>query len=250
VRSNSGKQLTVQPIFIRLCHPEKRQMRILVIEDDLKMAELLRRGLTREGHFVEVTGDGKHGIELARSHAFDSVILDIMLPGLDGYSVARQLRAEGSYLPILMLTGKDATADIVRGLDAGADDYLTKPFSFEILAARMRVIARRVAAPDEETLQVADLTLDCGTHVVQRAGHIVKLTPTEFVLLEYLMRRAGRVVSRDALIEAVWGIDRDIEANTVDVFVFQLRARIEAGGTRRLIQTVRGFGYTMRETAE
>jgi DNA-binding response OmpR family regulator len=225
-------------------------MQILVIEDDLKMAELLRRGLTREGHSVEVTGDGRHGIELARSQAFDSIILDIMLPGLDGYNVARQLRAEGSSLPILMLTGRDATPDIVRGLDAGADDYLTKPFSFEILAARMRVIARRVAAPNEEILHVADLTLDSASHVVQRNGHTIKLTPTEFILLEYLMRRAGRVVSRDALMEAVWGIDRDVEPNTVDVFVFQLRTRIEAGGARRLIQTVRGFGYTMREAGK
>jgi DNA-binding response OmpR family regulator len=147
-----------------------------------------------------------------------------------------------------MLTARDSVSDIVRGLDVGADDYLTKPFSFEVLAARLRVIARRVLGESGAMLQVADLTLDAQTHEAHRGGRPILLTRTEFVLLDHLMRRAGRVVSRDDLIEAVWGIDRDVESNTLDVFIFQLRGKLEAGGARRLIQTVRGFGYTARES--
>jgi DNA-binding response OmpR family regulator len=223
-------------------------MRILVVEDDAKMAELLRRGLTKEGHAVDVATDGVKGLEKAESLPFDAIVLDIMLPGLDGLNVARSLRATGSRTPILMLTARDSAPDIVRGLDVGADDYLTKPFSFEVLAARLRVIARRTTAESEGVLQVADLTLNTKTHEVHRAGSAIVLTRTEFILLDHLMRRAGRVVSRDDLIEAVWGIDRDVESNTLDVFIFQLRNKIEAGGAGRLIQTVRGFGYTLRET--
>jgi two-component system response regulator MprA len=161
--------------------------------------------------------------------------------------VARRLRASGVRVPILMLTARDSVPDIVRGLDVGADDYLTKPFSFEVLTARLRVIARRTAADAGSLLQVADLTLDPRNHEVHRNGRPITLTRTEFVLLDHLMRRAGRVVSRDDLIEAVWGIDRDVESNTLDVFIFQLRSKLETGGSSRLIQTVRGFGYTMRE---
>jgi DNA-binding response OmpR family regulator len=222
-------------------------MRILVVEDDARMAELLRRGLSTEGHSVDVAGDGLKGLERGQSVPFDAIVLDIMLPGLDGLAVARRLRSSGIRAPILMLTARDSVPDIVRGLDAGADDYLAKPFSFEVLAARLRVIARRIASEFGSVLQVTDLTLDTRTHEVHRSGGHIVLTRTEFVLLEHLMRRAGRVVSRDGLIEAVWGIDRDVESNTLDVFIFQLRGKIEAGGGGRLIQTVRGFGYTMRE---
>ena len=223
-------------------------MKILVVEDDAKMAELLRRGLSREGHSVDVAGDGLKGLEKGQSQPFDAIVLDIMLPGLDGLTVARRLRSGGVRSPILMLTARDSAPDIVRGLDVGADDYLTKPFSFEVLAARLRVIARRIAGESGSILQVADLTLDTQTHEVHRNGRHIVLTRTEFVLLDHLMRRAGRVVSRDDLIEAVWGIDREVESNTLDVFIFQLRSKIEAGGGGRLIQTVRGFGYTMRES--
>ena len=149
-----------------------------------------------------------------------------------------------------MLTARDSVPDIVRGLDVGADDYLTKPFSFEVLAARLRVMARRTSGGSEGVLQIADLTLNTETHEVHRGKRLLVLTPTEFVLLERLMRRTGRVVSRDHLIEAVWGIDRDVERNTLDVFIFQLRNKIETGGSSRLLQTVRGFGYTMRETED
>jgi DNA-binding response OmpR family regulator len=223
-------------------------MRILVVEDDAKMAELLRRGLSNEGHAVDVAGDGLKALEKGECLPFDAIVLDIMLPGLDGLSVARRLRAGGVRAPILMLTARDSVRDIVRGLDAGADDYLTKPFSFEVLSARLRVIARRIAAESGSILEVADLTLDVETHEVNRGGRPVLLTRTQFVLLDHLMRRAGRVVSRNDLIETIWGIDRGVERNTLDVFIFQLRNKIEAGGGSRLIQTVRGFGYTMRES--
>jgi DNA-binding response OmpR family regulator len=223
-------------------------MRILVVEDDAKMAELLRRGLSSEGHSVEIAGDGLIGLEKGQSLPFDAIVLDIMLPGLDGLSVARRLRSGGVSAPILMLTARDSVSDIVRGLDVGADDYLTKPFSFEVLAARLRVIARRVVGESAAMLHVADLTLDTQRHEAHRGSRAILLTRTEFVLLDHLMRRAGRVVSRDDLIEAVWGIDRDVESNTLDVFIFQLRSKLEAGGASRLIQTVRGFGYTVRES--
>jgi len=167
-------------------------------------------------------------------------VLDVMLPGMDGLHVARRLRAGGVRVPILILTARDSVPDIVRGLDVGADDYLTKPFSFEVLAARLRVMGRRATGDSDRVLQVAGLSLNTETHEVRRGRKPLVLTRTEFVLLEYLMRRAGRLVSRDDLTEAVWGIDRDVESNALDVFIFQLRSKIEAGGASRLIQTVRG----------
>jgi DNA-binding response OmpR family regulator len=223
-------------------------MRILVVEDDVKLAELLRRGLTGQGHTVNVAADGLKGLEKAQTISFEAIVLDIMLPGMDGLQVAQRLRAAGIRTPILMLTARDSASDIVRGLDVGADDYLTKPFSFEVLAARLRVIARRASEEPTSVLQVSDLMVNTETHEVHRGEKNLVLTRTEFVILEHLMRRAGRVVSRDDLIEAAWGIDREIESNTLDVFIFQLRSKIEARGASRLIQTVRGFGYTLRET--
>jgi two-component system response regulator MprA len=222
-------------------------MRILVVEDDARMAELLRRGLTQDRHFVEVAGDGPTGLEKARSQPFDTIVLDVMLPGLDGLGVARRLRSGGIQTPILMLTARDSVPDIVRGLDIGADDYLTKPFSFEVLRARLRVMARRTGAESAQILQVADLIIAPGTRQVRRAGRLILLTPTEYVLLEFLMQRAGRVVSRYALIEAAWGGEQEVSNNTLDVFIFQLRTKLEAGGAARLLQTVRGFGYVLRE---
>jgi DNA-binding response OmpR family regulator len=224
------------------------KMRILVVEDDAKMAELLRRGLTDQGHTVDVAPDGLKGLEKAQAMPLDVIVLDVMLPGVDGLQVAKRLRDSGIRTPILMLTARDSAPDVVRGLDMGADDYLTKPFSFEVLAARLRVIARRTSTESSSVLQVSDLILNTEAHEVHRGKRALVLTRTEFVILEHLMRRAGRVVSRDDLIEAAWGIDREVESNTLDVFIFQLRSKIEAGGASRLIQTVRGFGYTVRET--
>ena len=211
------------------------------------MAELLRRGLTGHGHTVEVASDGLKGLEKCQTMPFDAIVLDVMLPGIDGLVVAKRLRANGIQTPILMLTARDSVPEIVRGLDVGADDYLTKPFSFEVLAARLRVIGRRSSAESPLVLEVSGLRLNTETHEIHRGEKALVLTPTEFVILERLMRRAGRVVSRDDLIEAVWGIDREVESNTLDVFISQLRSKIEAGGASRLIQTIRGFGYTVRE---
>ena len=223
-------------------------MRILIVEDDARMAELLRRGLVSDRHSVDVVGDGLAGLERAQNQPYDTIVLDIMLPGLDGFGVARRLRSGGIRTPILMLTARDAVPDIVRGLDTGADDYLTKPFSFEVLRARLRVMARRAGAETRTMLQVADLTMATGTHQVRRAGRLILLTRTEYVLLELLMKDAGRVVSRAALIDAAWGGEREVGNNTLDVFVFQLRTKLEANGGSRLLQTVRGFGYVLRET--
>ncbi len=223
-------------------------MRILVVEDDSKMAELLRRGLVGQGHIVDVALDGIKGLEKAQAMSFDAIVLDVMLPGVNGLQIAKRLRANGNRTPILMLTARDAVPDVVRGLDMGADDYLTKPFSFEVLAARLRVIDRRKTMETSPLLQVSDLTLDREAHEVRRGKRVVTLSPTEFAMLEHLMRRAGRVVSRHDLIAAVWGDDHEVGSNTVDVFIFLLRGKIETGGEKRLIQTVRGLGYTVRET--
>jgi len=212
------------------------------------MAELLQRGLVNQGHVVDVALDGITGLEKALAMPFDAIVLDVMLPGANGLQVAKRLRASGNRTPILMLTARDAVPDVVRGLDVGADDYLTKPFSFEVLAARLRVIGRRKTMESSPVLQISDLTLDREAHEVRRGKRAVTLSPTEFAMLEHLMRRAGRVVSRHDLIAAVWGDDHEVGSNTVDVFIFLLRSKIETGGEKRLIQTVRGLGYTVRET--
>ena len=222
-------------------------MRILVVEDDSKMAELLKRGLAAEGHKVDIAPDGISGYEKATHQTFEAIVLDVMLPGLDGFAVARRLRAHGNKVPILMLTGRDAPKDVVRGLDIGADDYLTKPFSFEIFSARLRVITRRFSSEKNAPIHVGDLIVDRETHEVRRAGKLIPLTRTEYMILDRLLSRPGAVVSRDALVEAAWGSDRDVESNTLDVFIWQLRSKIEAGGAPRLVQTVRGFGYAVRE---
>jgi two-component system response regulator MprA len=222
-------------------------MRILTIEDDRHMAELLRKGLVEEGHSVAFACTGPDGLSLAESGSYDVIVLDVMLPGIDGYEVARRLRRARNRTPILMLTARDATADVVAGLDAGADDYLTKPFSFDELLARVRAVARRGPVVQGVGLQVGDLTLDPSTRDVTRGGEPLMLTRTEYSLLEFLMRRAGHVVAREALIDGVWGYDREIEDNTLDAFVRLLRQKVDGGGRPRLIQTVRGVGYSLRE---
>jgi len=223
-------------------------MRILIIEDDVQMAELLRKGLTRQGHAVNNAADGLKGLAMGQSLPFDVILLDIMLPGLDGLTVARRLRSSGIQTPILMLTARDSANDIVRGLDVGADDYLTKPFSFEVLSARLRVIGRRLASQSDSVFRVADLSLDTDTHQVERCGRSIPLTRKEYLILEHLIRHAGRIVSRADLAKVVWGNEREIENNTLDVFIFQLRNKTESSGGCRLIQTVRGFGYALRES--
>ncbi len=222
-------------------------MRLLVVEDEKRMADLLRKGLQEEGYVVAVATDGPTAFEMAQASDFELILLDIMLPGMDGFQVAQRLRQKGNRIPILMLTARDATPDIVQGLDLGADDYLTKPFSFEVLLARVRALLRRGPASQSVRLRVGDLELDPGSHEVMRGGDRIHLTRTEFSLLEYLMRRCGQVIPRDALIEAVWGYDRDIESNTLDAFIRLLRSKVEGDSGPRLIHTVRGVGYVARQ---
>jgi DNA-binding response OmpR family regulator len=211
------------------------------------MAELLRKGLTEEGHTATCASDGAEGFALAKSYEFDVIILDIMLPRLSGYELAKRLRAEKVRTPILMLTAKDSVPDIVRGLDLGADDYMTKPFSFDELVARLRSVKRRALVSQETKLRVADLVLDPASREVQRGGQRIALTRTEYNLLERLMYRAGKVVSRRSLIEAVWGFDREIEENTLDAFMHLLRNKVDLPGLPKLIHTVRGVGYLIRQ---
>jgi two-component system response regulator MprA len=222
-------------------------MRILLVEDDEKMARLLRKGLEEERHSVAVAGTGREGLDLSQSYVFDVIILDVMLPGLNGFEVARRLRQGNSRTPILMLTARDAVGDVIKGLDVGADDYLTKPFDFEELLARLRAVARRGAVEQLPKLRVADLTLDPATHRVSRAGKRISLTKTEHLLLERLMRQTGRVVSRSAIVEAVWGFESSIESNTLDAFVRLLRNKVDLGYGKKLIHTVRGVGFVVQE---
>jgi DNA-binding response OmpR family regulator len=222
-------------------------MWVLVIEDEASMAQLLRQGLEEENHTVTVARDGLEGLHAAETCNVDVVVLDVMVPGLNGFEVAKRLRSGGRQVPILMLTARDAAADIVKGLDAGADDYLTKPFAFNVLLARLRALSRRASRPAARTLQVGDLALDPSTREVTRAGRLLDLTSTEFRLLEFLMRRAGRVSSRAAIIDGVWGMEQDIRDNTVDAFIRLLRSKVDRGQRGALIQTVRGYGYILRE---
>lgn len=220
-------------------------MQILVVEDERRMAALLEKTLQEEGHQVIVAHDGRAGFEIARDAPFDVIVLDLMLPGMDGLAVARKLRACRNQTPLLMLTARDAPADIVRGLDCGADDYLTKPFSIDILLARLRAVSRRGAIPRPVHLQAADLKLDPATRTVTRAGRVLNLTPREYRLLELLLRNAGRAVSRATILESVWGVASDVHENTLEVFMRLLRGKVDRREPK-LIHTVRGFGYILR----
>ena len=222
------------------------RMRILVVEDERRMAELLRQGLTEDGHAVTVALDGRDGLAFAEAGGFDLMILDRMLPGMSGLEIARQLRAHRDRTPILMLTARDAASDIVQGLDIGADDYLTKPFSFEVLLARVRAVGRRGPIAQPVVLETAGLTIHLGTREVRRGARKIELTRTEYAILELLMRNADRVLTRESLIESVWGGDSEIESNTLDAFVRLLRGKIEAAGEPRVLRTVRGVGYCLR----
>ena len=221
-------------------------MHLLLVEDDSKMVDLLKRGLEEENHRVTVARDGVFATELVEDWHFDVVVLDVMLPGRDGFEIARRLRRDRIKTPILMLTARDAVPDIISGLDAGADDYLTKPFAFAELLARIRALARRGPADLPTVLTVGDLTLDPSTRQVRRGSREIKLTATEYRLLELLMRHPGRGVSRSAILTAVWGLGEEIEENTLDAFVSLLRAKINRKSERQLIQTIRGFGYCLR----
>jgi DNA-binding response OmpR family regulator len=222
-------------------------MEILIVEDDRKLARQLKKGLDEHGHSVTLASDGHEGLDAARHGEFDVLVLDVMLPGLDGFSIVRRLRGAGRGTPILLLTARDAAEDVVTGLDAGADDYLTKPFSFKILLARLRALSRRKTVEPHTQLQAGDLTLDPATREVKRADTIVSLTRIEFALIELLMRNAGRVITRARMMEAAWGHERDVENNTLDVFMRMLRNKVNLPGRPKLIHTIRGIGYVLRE---
>jgi len=221
-------------------------MRVLIVEDEKEMAEVLKAGLEEENHLVSLAFDGVSGLETARACDFDVILLDVMLPKLDGFEVARRLRAKGNRTPILMLTARDNVPDVVKGLDLGADDYLTKPFSFAVLLARLRAASRRQYGQPTSLLRVSDLVLNRATMQVFRGRREINLTATEFRLLEFLMRRPGVVVSRNAIVEAVWGFDDEVNDNTVDAFIRLVRRKIDDPHDEKLIRTVRGIGYAMR----
>jgi len=222
-------------------------MRLLVIEDDQRIANLLRQGLEEEGYQVVVASDGRRGLDLGRTEQFDMIILDLMLPQLDGNEVARSLREEGNRTPILMLTARDSNQDIIRGLNLGADDYITKPFSLDVFLARVRAVSRRGPIPTPAILRVGDLDVDPAAHMVSRAGRAIPLTPREFTLLELLARSSPRVVTRQAILEGVWGYDSEVSANNVEAFVSALRSKIDTAGGVKLIHTIRGVGYCLKE---
>ena len=222
-------------------------MRILLVEDDRKLALQLRKGLQENGHSATAVFDGRDGHEAALQGGFDVLVFDVMLPGMDGFALVRSLRAAKLGTPVLLLTAKDDPEDIVEGLDAGADDYLTKPFSFKVLVARLRALSRRKTPDRSPLLQIADLVLDPASREVRRNGVLLPLSRTEFMLLECLLRNAGRVMTRPRLFEAVWGTDREVEENTLEVYISMLRAKIDTVGTRKLIHTSRGVGYVIRE---
>ena len=221
-------------------------MRILVVEDERKVAAFVRQGLVEEGHAVEVAADGEAALEaVAEGPPFDLVVLDVMLPKRGGLDVLRSLRALRVQTPVLLLTARDGVADKVAGLDAGADDYLAKPFAFEEFLARVRALLRRGRGGAEPVLRLADLSLDPATRAVLRGRRRITLTAREYALLEYLLRNAGRVLTRPMITQHVWGMDWDPESNIVDVYVGYLRRKVDADGEPRLVQTVRGAGYML-----
>jgi two-component system response regulator MprA len=222
-------------------------VRVLVVDDDAKIAAALRRALTYEGYLVEVAGDGQSGLRRARERLPDLVLLDVMMPGLDGVEVCRRLRQDGD-VPVLMLTAKDATADRVRGLDGGADDYLVKPFAYEELMARVRALLRRREPVRRKVLGFGDVRLDSDAREVWRGERRIELTAKEFDLLAQFLRNPRHVLSRDQILDAVWGFDFGATSNVVDVYVGYLRQKLEAAGEERLIHTVRAVGYVLRGT--
>ena len=220
-------------------------MRLLIIEDEKKIAGFIKRGLKEEGYAADVASDGEQGLDMAASNSYDLIVLDLMLPKVDGLTLCRNLRAKNIQVPVIILTARDKTSQKVEGLDAGATDYLTKPFAFEELLARIRAQLRQGTSVTTEYRE-GDLTLNLLTHQVQRAGRDVPLSAKEFALLEYLMRNAGRVVTRWMIIEHVWDIHFDTTTNLVDVYIRYLRRKLDGPGRPPLFHTVRGRGYMLK----
>lgn len=227
-------------------------MHVLLVEDDLRISRVVERALQEAGHDVDVAHDGEEGLERAEisvsvgESPYDLLVLDVMLPRRDGVSIARELRRQRQRTPILMLTARDAIDDRVRGLDAGADDYLTKPFALEEFLARVRALGRRAADTAADVLEVGELTLNPDRHEVTREGKPIELTAKEFDLLAYLMRNAGRVLSKSQITEHVWGYDSEATSNVVEIYIHYLRDKVDRGFSRPLIRTVRGVGYTIK----
>ncbi len=220
---------------------------ILVIDDDPAITTVLKRGLHYEGFEVSVAQSGKQGLLIARDHYPDLVLLDIMMPEIDGFEVLRRLRADDEQLPIIYLTAKDTPQDQISGLSHGADDYIVKPFLFDVLLARIQVLLRRKSAQTTSVYHYADLVLDQSAHIVKRGGNAIELTSLEFQLLTILLQNAGQVLSKELILERIWGYDFGGNSNIVEVYVKQLRQKLEAFGASRLIQTVRNVGYVLRE---
>jgi two-component system copper resistance phosphate regulon response regulator CusR len=230
-----------------LSSEESGRVKILVIEDEAKAAAYLRKGLAENGFVADVAGEGDEGLRRARTGDYDLIILDVMLPGRDGWSVLKELRQAGKQTPVLFLTARDAVHYRVKGLELGADDYLVKPYAFSELLARVRSILRRGPTRQPETLHVADLELDLVRHRASRDGRRLDLTPKEFALLSLLARRAGEILSRTLIAEQVWDVSFDSDSNVVDVHVRRLRAKVDDAFDRKLIHTVRGVGYVLEE---
>lgn len=223
-------------------------MRVLVVEDDERLAGLLKRGLMEESHVVDVAHDGRRGLDMAEDGIYDAVILDVMLPGMNGFQIAAKMREDGIATPILMLTARETLPDRLEGFRAGADDYVTKPFAFEELSARLRAITRRASAVvDDQRLQLGGLIMDLRAHEVIRDGELITLSPREYLLLEYLMRNPGQALTRTMILERVWDYSFDSVANVVDASIRRLRRAVDDGREPQLIHTVRGVGYKIKE---
>lgn len=221
-------------------------MRVLVVEDERRLASVLKQGLTEQGYAVDLAFDGEEGLALAELEPYDLLVLDVMLPVLDGFAIARRLRAAGKRMPILLLTARDAVDDRVTGLDSGADDYLTKPFAFRELLARARALMRRDGRRRDPVLRAGDLTLDPATRLVARDGRAIELTSKEYAVLEYFLHNVGRVLTRTQIAEHVWDYDFVAMSNVIDVYVRSLRRKLDDDGDNRLFHTVRGVGYQLR----
>lgn len=222
-------------------------MRILIVEDEKKIAGLIKRGLKEEGYATDIAEDGLKGEFLATTNQYDVIILDVMLPKMDGIALCKSLRSRKISTPIIMVTAKDTVSDKVEGLDSGADDYLTKPFAFEELIARIRALMRKRDGQAATKLKIAGLELDLVSHKVTRDGKDIELTSKEYALLEYLMRSAGSVITRTMIAEHVWDMNFDSDTNIIDVYINYLRKKIDDGFKKELIQTIRGRGYTIKE---
>jgi two-component system copper resistance phosphate regulon response regulator CusR len=226
---------------------ERSPMRILIVEDEKRLANFVKKGLEEEYHQVDIALNGTSGLDLFKTAPYELVILDLLLPGLDGFSLCQTIRSLNAQVPILMLTARSAVEDKVKGLDSGADDYLTKPFSFSELSARVRALLRRRTPQQLQQVKVGDVVLDSLRHTVTVSEDLVDLTPREFALLEYLMRNQGYVVTRTMIAEHVWNLNFDTMTNMVDVYINHLRKKIESKSGKQIIHTIRGIGYSLRE---